>query len=306
MAFPTTGGAAKYSGTFIPEIWSGKLLEKFYDGTCLSKISNTDYEGEIKNHGDKIYIRTRPDIKISDYVKGQVLETQQPESENVELLIDKGKYFQVMAERVDQVQSDVKLLDIWAEDASEKMKISIDRDVLSGILPDVDAKNKGATAGAKSASYNLGSAASPLSLTIDNVVDFIVDMGSVLDEQNVPTSGRYLIIPTKMNNLIKRSELKDASLSGDGTSILRNGRIGMIDNFEIYVSHNLHTVTAGSDTKFYPVAGHKAGLTFASQFTEMRYLDSTQFFGKLMDGLQIFGYKVVKGDCLTHGVVTFS
>ncbi len=33
--FHTTG--------FIPEIWSGKLIEKFYDSTVLAAISNTDY-----------------------------------------------------------------------------------------------------------------------------------------------------------------------------------------------------------------------------------------------------------------------
>jgi hypothetical protein len=32
-----------YSGTFIPEIWSGKLIEKFYAATVLAAISNTDY-----------------------------------------------------------------------------------------------------------------------------------------------------------------------------------------------------------------------------------------------------------------------
>ena len=41
--------AAAYSGTFIPEVWSGKLVEKFYKATVLGAIANTDYEGEIKN-----------------------------------------------------------------------------------------------------------------------------------------------------------------------------------------------------------------------------------------------------------------
>jgi hypothetical protein len=34
-----------YSHTVIPEIWSGKLLEKFYASTVLAAISNTAYEG---------------------------------------------------------------------------------------------------------------------------------------------------------------------------------------------------------------------------------------------------------------------
>jgi len=36
-----------YSGTFIPTLWSKKLLVKFYEQTMLSEICNTDYEGFV-------------------------------------------------------------------------------------------------------------------------------------------------------------------------------------------------------------------------------------------------------------------
>lgn len=45
MAYPAVAGQPTYSGVFIPEIWSTKMIEKYYDNTVLSKISNTDYEG---------------------------------------------------------------------------------------------------------------------------------------------------------------------------------------------------------------------------------------------------------------------
>lgn len=45
MAYPSVAGVPAYSGTFIPEIWSTKLIEKYYDSTVLSQISNTNYEG---------------------------------------------------------------------------------------------------------------------------------------------------------------------------------------------------------------------------------------------------------------------
>ena len=45
MSYPVSPGRANYSGNFIPEIWSGKLIENFYDATVLAAISNTDYEG---------------------------------------------------------------------------------------------------------------------------------------------------------------------------------------------------------------------------------------------------------------------
>lgn len=91
-ALPSAAGYPAYSGTFIPQIWSGKLVEKFYDATVFGDISNTDYEGEIKAMGDTVNIRTVPNITIQDYVKGQKLATQTPESANVTLNINKGKY----------------------------------------------------------------------------------------------------------------------------------------------------------------------------------------------------------------------
>jgi hypothetical protein len=78
-----------------------------------------------------------------------------------------------------------------------------------------------------------------------SVVDLLVDMGTVLDEANCPEQDRFVVIPAKMAGLIKKSELKDASLSGDSMSILRNGRLGMIDRFTVYVSHNLNRWVPG-------------------------------------------------------------
>lgn len=308
MGYPVVSGRPNYSGNFIPEIWSGKLIENFYDATVLAAISNTDYEGEIRQYGDTVNIRTSPEVTIREYVKGQTLQVETPDKPKIQLLIDKGEYFACVEDDVDRVQSDINLMDTWSKDASEKMKIRIDQRVLTDILPDISALNKGGTAGAKTASFNLGTTGAPLTVTKDGatattpVVDLIVDMGTVLDEANAPESGRFLVIPAKMANLIKKSELKDASLSGDSTSVLRNGRLGMIDRFTLYVSHNL-SVSAG---KFNIIAGHKMGFTFASQMTNMETLRAESTFGNIVRGLQVYGYKVVKPEALATAVVTFA
>jgi hypothetical protein len=199
-------------------------------------------------------------------------------------------------------------MDMWSKDASEQMKIKIDQRVLTDMLPGIGALNKGATAGQQSAAFNLGTNASPLTVTKDgaggttSVVDLIVDMGTVLDEANVPESDRFLVIPARMAGLIKKSELKDASLSGDSTSPVRNGRLGMIDRFTLYVSHNLN-VSSGKTSL---VAGHKMGFTFASQMTEMETIRAQSTFGNIIRGLQVYGYKVVKPEALSQAVVQFA
>lgn len=301
MAYPVTSGRVDYSGNFIPEIWSGKLIENFYDATVLAAISNTDYEGEIKSYGDTVNIRTTPEITIRDYVKGQTLTVENPDKPKLQLVIDKGEYFACIEDDVDRIQADINLMDTWSKDASERMKIKIDQRVLTDILTGISASNKGATAGAQSSSFNLGVTGTPVTVDKTNVVDLLVDMGTVLDEANAPESDRYIVIPAKMAGLIKKSDLRDASITGDGTSIVRNGRLGMIDRFTVYMSHNL-SVSAG---EYNIIAGHKMGFTFASQMTEMETLRSTETFGNIVRGLQVYGYKVVKPEAIAQAVISF-
>lgn len=284
-----------YHGTFIPEIWSGKLIEKFYAATVLSAIANTDYEGEIKNMGDTVHIRTKPTITIRDYQVNQDLLVERPSSNIVDLTIDFAKYFNEALDDVMEVQSDINLLSLWSDDAAEQMKIVIDTGVLTLIDAGVNSANKGATAGKISLNINLGASGAPISLTPLNVLDSIVDLGTCLDEQNIPETGRWLVIPPWVAALIKKSDLRNASISGDGVSLMRNGRLGMIDRFTLYSSNLLPTATEGATNAFRIFAGHPHGLTFASQITKMETMRSERSFSTLLRGLQVYGAKVLDG-----------
>lgn len=305
-----------YAGNFIPEVWSGKLQVKFYKSTVLGEITNNDWEGEIKGQGDKVHIRTIPTITIRSYTKGQNLTSEVPQSTPLELLIDKGKYFAVVLDDVDAVQADVKLMDMFTNDASQQMKIAIDGDVLGSVYADAAAANKGATAGAISGDINLGATGAPRQCTSANVLDMILDMGQVLDEQNVPEDGRWVVIPAWMASLVKRSDLRQAYLTGDSVTPLRNGKIGMIDRFTVYVSNNLAKTTdlgsdaasggtgAAADSQAYRIlAGTRDAISFASQITNVESLRAQSTFGNIMRGLNVYGYKVTKPEALVSGYV---
>ncbi len=132
--YPVQPGSPDYStgssSQYIPAIYSALLIKKFYPETLFGKISNTDYEGDIKSQGDTVYIRTRPTIETFRYKKGMVLPVQNPESPYVTLKIDQGEGFSFAIDRVDEFQSDIKLMNEWAKDATEQMKQVIDRNVL--------------------------------------------------------------------------------------------------------------------------------------------------------------------------------
>lgn len=312
--YPTgsTGNAFQTNG-FIPEIWSGKLVEKFYSSTVLAAISNTDYEGEIKNQGDRVRIRTKPTITIRDYRADGSLQLERPEGNDVTLYIGNGKYFNTILDDVMDIQSDLDALSIWSDDAAQQLKIQVDLDVLGGILGGMDVKNRGTTAGKITSSINLGATTTPLATVSRSptsgqveILDVILRLGQALDEQNIPEEGRWVILPVWAVAQLKFSDLRQAYITGDSVSPLRNGRVGMIDRFTIYSSNLLPAGVAGglAAGEFAIYAGHAHGLTFASQVSKVETLKSEMTFGTILRGLQVYGYQIVDGTALAQAVVT--
>lgn len=324
---PYATDSYKTPAKFIPDVWSGKMQVKFYLATCLSEVTNNDWEGEIKDVGDAVIIRSIANITISNYTKGAVLNSQVPTSTPITLNIDKGKYFQVVLDDVDATQSDLKLMNSFTDDAGEQMKIKIEADVFgsdgasTGIrLAGANgpaAANVGLTAGVKTAALNMGITGTPCFTAKaaagagdgsvigapKAVVDHIVDMGTVLDEQNVPEQGRWLIIPPMVANRIKKSDMKQVNITGDDQSIIRNGKLGTIDRFTLFVSNNLYQNGTGVTAEYTLLAGTRDAISFASQLTKVETLRSTATFGDIVRGLNVYGYQVTKPEALVASVV---
>lgn len=301
-----------YSGSFIPTVWSAKMNAKFYATTVFSDIANTDWQGEISSMGDKVVINTPPTLTVSNYVPGAGLNYEVPAPVVQDLLIDKGKYFAFHVNDVLEYQSKPDLIDTFSADAAQQMRIAIDSDVLYRAFNQADTANKGAAAGAKSGKYDLGTDTAPITLTAGNVLEKILQMASVMDEQNLPDDGRWLLIDPFTRSLLMQSNLAQANFMGDNTSIVRNGLIGTIDRFKLYVTNHLPKAIAGTNTPWLSgdgtdntvtstsglarralVAGHKSALTFASQITKMETVRNTSDFGDYVRSLNVYGSKVV-------------
>jgi hypothetical protein len=322
--FPVTGSGAfdttpSYSGAFIPTLWSGKLLAKFYQNTMLSEICNTDYEGELKNQGDTIRIRLAPSISISDYTVGQSLTYEVPTPIYQDMQVTKGKYFGVQVNDVLSYQSDMNLMNMFTEDAAKQLKISIENEVFFNSFVTVGpaAANLGATAGAISAAYNLGTDIAPIDqATPENVLKAILRMSTVLDEQNVPEDGRWLVISPYDRHLLMQSSIAQAYFTGDQSSTIRTGKIGMLDRFSVYVSNLLpkgaaaKTLVAGlsatstgttltnAKARRVMVAGTKHATSFAMTVNKTEPLRNQTDFGDIVRGLAVYGRKVVKPEAL--------
>jgi len=311
--------STSYSGAFIPTLWSGKLLAKFYQNTMLSEIANTDYEGELKNQGDTIRIRLAPTITISDYTVGQNLSYEVPTPIFQDMQVNKGKYFGVQVNDVLSYQADMNLMNMFTEDAAKQLKIQIENEVFfnSFVTEGPAAANIGATAGAISAAYNLGTDVTPIDqATPENVLKAILRMSTVLDEQNVPEDNRWLIISPFDRQLLMQSSIAQAYFTGDQSSVIRTGKIGMLDRFSVYVSNLLprgaasKALVAGlTDTstgatvssakaRRTMIAGTKAATSFAMTVNKTEPLRNQTDFGDIVRGLAVYGRKVVKPQAL--------
>ena len=323
-----TAPTTPYSGTFIPALWSGKLAKKFYAATIFGEIANTDWQGEISNLGDKVIINTIPTITTKEYKVGMQLEYEVPTPETIELAINKARYFGFNVNDVMEFQSKPNLMNMFTDDASMQMKLYVDQSVIYDTFFDnkgalktstsgkdaVWVKNTGATAGAVSGGYNLGTDAAAVALTAENILSYITMLSTVLDEANVPEEGRYLVLSPKERQILMMSNLAQAQFMGDPKSILRNGKIGAIDRFTVYVSNQLPRAVAGkawdgtteastAKKRHLIFAGHKSGISFASQITKMETLQNPTDFGHLVRGLQVWGTKVTQGQALVPLIV---
>jgi hypothetical protein len=313
-----------YSGSFIPTLWSGKLNAKFYQATMMTDLFNTTWEGELKNQGDTVRIRTAPTINISDYEVGNNLAYEVPTPIFTDLQINKGKYFGVQVSDVLAYQSDMDLMNMFTEDAAKQLKISIENEVFFNafVTESCAAANKGATAGALSASYNLGTDVTPIDqATPTNILQTILRMSAVLDEQNIPEDGRWLIMSPFDRHLLMQSNIAQAYFTGDASSTIRTGKIGMLDRFTVYVSNLLPRADAGkafvagltdpatggavsnAKKRRMMVAGTKDSVGYASTINKTEPLRNQTDFGDIVRGLAIYGRKVLKPEAMAIAVV---
>jgi hypothetical protein len=227
-------------------------------------------------------------------------------------VIDKAKRWSFIIEDIEQVQTDLKnRVGEWSTNAAENLDAVIATDVLADIPSQVGVANQGTTAGAVSGMIDLGTTTKTgmITLTAATVMKKIVELGAIMDEQNAPDAGRWLLIDPLTAALLKSSDIKDASLTGDGKSPFRSGLVGQVDRFTVFTTNRLKRdlVTAGATgggaadpNNYYTnmLFGNREALTFATQLTKNKMQDDPNGFDMIYRGLQVYGYEVIKPEAI--------
>ncbi|WP_068505369.1 P22 phage major capsid protein family protein [Paenibacillus kribbensis] len=263
---------------FIPTIWSARLNESLKKNLVYGNVVNTDYEGEIQGQGSTVKINSIGAVTIGNYDKvAGIANPQELDATQKTLVIDQAKYFNFQVDDVDAAQANVNLLDGGIVEASYGLANVVDQ-YLAGFYTEVKAEN------------TMGNDATPIIPTKDTAYDLLIDLGVLLDENNVPESERFVVVPAWYYGLL----LKDARFTKD-SNIIRTGYVGDIDGMTVYKSNNVPN-TAGAKYKI--IAGHKSTISFAGQVDSVEAFRPEKQFSDAVKGLQVFGAKCIKPEAL--------
>lgn len=126
---------------FTPIKFSLKLVELLYNDTLYPSITNTSYEGEIRNSGDRVRVRTAARISLSAYTKGMTLVAQDLNPTTEDLVVDQQKYFKFIVDDIDKFQNDINTIAVYAANAKRDMSEVIDTNILSYMRKNVKFEN---------------------------------------------------------------------------------------------------------------------------------------------------------------------
>ena len=263
---------------FIPEVWSARLLEHLDNVHVYAALMNRDYEGDIRAFGDTVHINQIGSITINDYTGDDIADPEELDSASMELKIDQAKYFNFQIRDIDNAQSNPKVVDAAMQRASYGINDVVDR-YLASLLLAGTAEGNTVTAG---------------EMTAENAYDYLVDLGVILNEHNVPMLGRWVVIPPWFHGLL----LKDPRFVGNGTgynqAILQGGWVGDAAGFRIHLSNNVPL----DGESYCVIAGTNAAGSYAEQLVELEAYRLEKNFSDAVKGLHVYGAKVTQPNAL--------
>ena len=336
------------NGNFSPVIYSKKVQLALRESVVCSDITNSDYFGEIANYGDTVRIMKEPEIEITDYARGAQVDPQDLDDEDFLLTIDKANKFSFKMDDLERAHSHIGFMELASNRGGFNLANEMDREVLgyicgykqstgSGIADTVNDIVNGtvavdtagtdellasmklsrpnfgniATAGSTGDSIPIAArlpGASVLPTTYVSPVMLINRMARLLDLQNVPADGRWIVISPQFEEILKDEDSRFHNADFGPNGSLRSGATPMqIGGFRVYKSNNLPSVGTGPSTTGTGdqgtnygviVAGRDDAVATAEQISKTEDLRSHNFFGDIVRGLHVYGRKILRPESI--------
>lgn len=276
---------------FIPQVWSARLLENLRKAHVYAQESviNRDYEGEIRDYGDSVRINTPSALNIFTYTKNADMPAPEvPASTTQTLVIDQAQGFNFAIDDIDAVQQRPKVMDAYMREAAYALADTLDR-YLAALHAQVAAANSIGAPGAPRTDAG----------TPGRIYDYLTELGVLLDQANVPSAGRWCILPPWAEALLRRDQRFVGTGGAMAEATLRNGEVGQAAGFTIYKSNNV----AFSGDEFYILAGTSIAWTLAVQISKVEAYRPERRFADAVKGLMLYGARVTRPTALARLVL---
>lgn len=265
---------------FKPEVWSAELLVALEKSLVYGAtgVVNRSYEGDISQYGDTVHIVNLADPTIGTYTAHTDITIEDVDDAEQLLLIDQSKYFAFEVDDIEKRQARGDVMSEQARKAAYLLRDVADQHVAAKMAAGVSAGNILAEA-------TLATAAS--------AYDKLVDMAVVLDEDNVPTEGRWVVVTPKFHGLLLKDTRFIAAGDESGAGVRANGVIGSAAGFSIRKSNNAPDGPGAGAGKLV-IGGYDGAVTFAEQIASVEAFRLEKRFADGVKGLHLYGSKVVR------------
>lgn len=273
---------------FIPEVWSAAILEALRAKLVFPSLCNRDYEGDIREAGDTVHITGYNDVTVREYVRGQPITVDDvTDKEAAVLKIDKSDYFAFKVNDLDKAQAKADLTGKFTNSAAYNMMKNVENYISNLMDTAVETPAKTVAVGTPADAYLA-----------------VVEAGRKLDVQNVPDEGRWLVVsPDFYALLLQDSRFIEGTEAGHNT--LLNGVVGQVRGFTVVKSNNVPRKSSSPDTQSI-LAGTNAAVTFAQQVSKVEAMRMQTDFADMVRGLDLYGAKVIRPECLTKITLNLS
>jgi hypothetical protein len=348
MAFNSASGYNNLpNGNFSPVIYSKQVQLAFRKAAVCEAITNNDYFGEIAAMGDSVKIIKEPEITVKAYERGTTITPQDLDDEDFNLTIDKANYFAFKVDDIEEAHSHVNFQSLASDRAAYRLADQFDQDVLgylagfkqsalhgsadtvndvvngskavstagsdellASMKLDASDFNSGTAGEAIAILPRTGSGAAPTNAGDANPLQVIARMARKLDQQNVDSQGRWLVLDPVFIEVLKDedSRLFNADFGGSG---LMNGIVSSnIHGFTVYASNNLPSVGTGSSFAGVNsavnygaiVAGHSSAVATAEQINKTETYRDPDSFADIVRGMHLYGRKILRPEGLVNAI----
>ena len=275
-----------------PTLWSSNIIVDTDKAFVYAGLVNRDYEGEITGKGNIVRILEVGDITINDYAENSDMTTQTLTGAERDLVITESKYFNFGVDDVLAAQANAGLLGKGTQKAAFAIANTVDR-FLAGKYTEAGITTSG-----------LGSSGTSLTLyathltAASNLLGMYSSVLRYMDEAEVPSQGRFMVIPPWMHAYLTYAQVIDNTNKGGmkspNSQAAGNGYIGSLMGIDLFVSNNVST----DGTQYRCPFGNRSAISFAGQITKIKSGPIEKQFGNFVAGQYVYGAKVVRPDQL--------